>query len=72
MHKCLNLCFARKEIIHFIQYSGLKKRKNCVTISTTKKRENSIQKAGYQIFERLIKESNSDFKNLKNRNDVKT
>ena len=45
VHNCLNFYFARIEIIQFVQYSVLKKRKNCVTISTTKKRSNSNRKA---------------------------
>ena len=45
VHNCLNFCFARIEIIQFVQHSVLKKRKNCVTISTTKKRSNSSKKA---------------------------
>ena len=47
VHKYLNFCFARMEIIHFVQHSVLKKRKNCVTICTTKKRSSS--KANNQI-----------------------
>ena len=64
------------EIIHFVQYSVLKKKKTCVTISTTKKRLNSKAKCKTPKAEksnlcRLIKESKKDLK-MKNHKDVKT
>ena len=47
VHNSLNLCFARIEIIQFVQHSVLKKRKTCVIILTTKKRSNSKEKSNH-------------------------